>query len=313
MHKKFYGFFSAFLLALLTFSCSQQPIFWAIAQEIKLLDPSVKGNVHTIVRCANDLYTANGNIYRKPLATERGWKQISKPAGNAVYLAASDTHLYAMSATGKECQVYAMNVPGGEWQPVPGTSGKADEIVLFDNKLTSAPDSAAYVKVKGTVHLLDHATLGADQTPNGAGADTVAALGSKSAPLFFNTRAVCNGGAGNTYRADGKKVINISNGVEVSTSEEVTCLAFDSTNLRLIAGTKRGLEEIILDSSGDPQSTALLGANAEAAFGESEIFSLACFGIFDNDAIYAGVGKKGSSNHNALWGYYPSRGNWNYE
>lgn len=317
--KKIYGIISAVLLGLLIISCSscsQEPIFSAIAQEIKLLDPSIKGNVYSVVRSGDTLYTANGNIYRKPLATERGWEQISKPAGNAVYLAASDTHLYALSAESEIVTVYALAVTGGEWQPVPGAAGKADKVVIFDNKLTAAPDSAAYVRVDGKVYKLNGpapVSSLAEINTHGAGADTVAAVWSGGNILFVNTRAVCKGGAGIVYRADKKKITTIPPSSEVNTSDEVTCLAFDSTNLRLFAGTKRGLEEIILNNSGDPQSTALLGANAEAAFGESEIFSLACFGIFDNDAIYAGAGKASLSKYNALWGYYPSRGNWNYE
>ncbi len=98
----------------------------------------------------------------------------------------------------------------------------------------------------------------------------------------------------------------------VSTSEKVIGLAYVARENRLVAGTKKGAEEIKL-TSGTPQSAGLLGANAEAAFGESEIFSVACFGPDDNNTVYAGAGKAASNKYNALWGYYPARGNWNYE
>ncbi|WP_428770187.1 hypothetical protein V1L52_12825 [Treponema sp. HNW] len=326
-YKKIYAFVSAALLGLLIISCSQEPIFWAIDQEIKLTDPSIKGNVYSVVRSGSFLYTANGNIYKKPVKTERGWEKISKPAGNAVYLAASNSHIYALSAGGETVQVYALNVTGGEWQPVPGTSGKADEIVLFDNKLTSASDSAAYVRVGGKVYKLNGpapVSPLSEITTNGAGNKTLAAAyidgsesGSTAGDYFSDTRTFCSDGA-RLYSADGKTIkkgttnSDLTN-TSVSTSETVTCLVYDEKENRLIAGTKKGLEEIKLNGSGVPQKAGLLGANAEAAFGESEIFSVACFGGEDNNAIYAGAGRTASSKNNALWGYYPSRGNWNYE
>ena len=101
----------------------------------------------------------------------------------------------------------------------------------------------------------------------------------------------------------------------VQTAETITCLVCDSVNGRLIAGTKKGLEEIKLDGSKKPTSAGNLESNAEAAFGESEIFCVAVFHSTDgsNHTTYAGAGKASLSKYNALWGYYPSRGNWNYE
>lgn len=308
--------------AIILASCSQQPIFWAIEQEIKLAEPSIKGNVCSVVRCGNDLYAANGNVYKKPLKSVRGWKKISAPPNGAEYLASSDslpdTHIYAMSAHKNDCQVYVLD--GTTWKEVSGARGKADEVAIFDNGVNGTGRNA-YVRVNGKVFKLNGAdpvsALGSDITINGAGANTKAAAAGSSGDYFSDKRAFCSG-AGRLYSADGKTVkwgttnADLTN-TSVQTSEIITCLVCDAPNSRLIAGTKKGLEEIKLDGSNKPISTGILGSNAEAAFGESEIFCVASFDNADDNAIYAGTGKASASKHNALWGYYPSRGNWNYE
>ena len=322
-----YGLF-ALSAAIILASCSQLPIFWAIEQEIKLAEPAIKGNVYSVVRCGNYLYAANGNIYRKPLKSKRGWEKISKPEGNAVYLASSnsfiDTHVYALSAKGETVQVYVLD--GNTWEKVSGTSGKADEVVIFDNG-DIRDERYAYVRVKGKVFKLKGTNLvlsdnttpvsGSSITTNGAGPKTVAAARRGSDDYFSDTRAFCSG-AGKLYSADGKTVkwgttdTDLTN-TSVQTSEIITCLVFDVANSRLIAGTKKGLEEIKFDGSKKPISAGILESNAEAAFGESEIFCVASFDNDDNNAIYTGTGKASASKRNALWAYYPSRGTWNYE
>ena len=320
MHKRIYELF-VLSAAIILASCSQQPIFWAIEQEIELAEPSIKGNVYSVVRYGNDLYTANGNVYKKPLKSVRGWKKISAPPKSAVYLASSSTHVYALGAHKNDCQVYVLD--GNTWQEVSGTSGKAEDkdetkkIVIFDNGV-SGVGRLAYVRVGGKVFLLGAASLSTEKTgTNGAGANTKAAAAGSSGDYFSDKRAFCSDGS-KLYSADGKTVkwgttnADLTN-TSVQTSEIITCLVCDAANSRLIAGTEKGLEEIKLDLSKKPISAGILGSNAEAAFGESKIFCVASFDNDDNNAIYTGTGKASASKHNALWGYYPSRGNWNYE
>jgi len=320
-----YGLF-ALSAAIILASCSQQPIFWAIEREIELAEPAIRGNVYSVVRCKDYLYAANGNVYRKPLKSERGWEKISKPEGNAVYLASSNYfpttifYVYALSAKGESVQVYSYNPNTNTWQEVSGASGKANEVVIFDNG-DIRDGRNAYVRVGGKIFKLNGAdpvsALGSNITTNGAGANTKAAAAGSSGDYFSDNRPFCSG-AGKLYSADGKTVkwgttdTDLTN-TSVQTSEIITCLVFDVANSRLIAGTKKGLEEIKFDGSKKPISAGILESNAEAAFGESEIFCVASFDNDDNNAIYTGTGKASASKHNALWGYYPSRGNWNYE
>lgn len=321
MHKRIYGLF-VLSAAIILASCSQQPIFWAIEREIELEEPAIRGNVYSVVRCDNDLYAANGNVYKKPLKSVRGWKKISAPPNGAEYLASSSTHVYALGAHGNDCQVYVLD--GTTWKEVSGASGKAEDkdetkkIVIFDNGVSGA-GRLAYVRVGGKVFLLGAASLSTEKTgTHGAGPKTVAAAAGSSDDYFSDKRAFCSG-AGKLYSADGKTVkwgttdTDLTN-TSVQTSENITCLVhvFDGTNEYLIAGTKKGLEQIILEG-GVPKSAGILGSNAEAAFGESEIFCVAFFPDGSNYAIYAGTGKASASKRNALWAYYPSRGTWNYE
>lgn len=332
MHKGMYGLV-ALSAAIILASCSQQPIFWAIEREIELEEPAIRGNVYSVVRCGNDLYAANGNVYKKSLKRERGWEKISAPPNGAEYLASSDslpdTHIYAMSAHKNDCQVYVLD--GTTWKEVSGASGKAEDkdetkkIVIFDNGVNGTGRNA-YVRVNGNVYKLEGtkavSLLSAESSGHGESAKTVAAVQVGSDDYFWNTRAFCKNGT-NLYSADGKTIkhsttfanlATASANTSVQTSENITCLVhvFDGTNEYLIAGTKKGLEQIILEG-GVPKSAGILGSNAEAAFGESEIFCVAFFNVADKNAIYAGVGKASASKHNALWAYYPSRDTWNYE
>jgi len=320
MHKRIYELF-VLSAAIILASCSQQPIFWAIEQEIKLAEPSIKGNVYSVVRCGEYLYAANGNVYRKSLKSVRGWIEFPKPEeGRTTHLASDGTNLYALNAQTSSgttnYQVWVSPTASGSWQKISGASGS--DVVIFDNG-----DVNAYVRVNGKVFKLNGAdpvsALGSNITTNGANAKTIAAARFGSPDYFSDTRAFCARGSTNLYKAADKTISYSTDGStytpSISTSENITCLiyVFDGTNERLIAGTKKGLEEIILDGSGVPKSAGILGSNAEAAFGESEILSVAFFRNDDNNAIYAGTAKAASSKHNALWGYYPSRGNWNYE
>lgn len=319
MHKRIYGLF-VLSAAIILASCSQQPIFWAIEQEIELAEPSIKGNVYSVVRCGNYLYAANGNVYRKSLKSVRGWIEFPKPEeGRTTHLASDGTNLYALNAQTSSgttnYQVWVSPTASGSWQKISGASGS--DVVIFDNG-----DVNAYVRVNENVKTLNGTTTLAPPSwaaTNGAGAKTVAAVRFGSEDYFSDTRAFCARGSTNLYKAADKTISYSSNGTtytpSVNTSEKITCLIHvqDGTDERLIAGTKKGLEQIILDGSGVPKSAGILGSNAEAAFGESEIFCVAFFRDGSNYAIYTGTGKASASKHNALWGYYPSRGNWNYE
>lgn len=342
MHKKnrsaffiisaLYGaslFAIAFMFSL--FSCSHEPIFWAIDREIKLREADIKGNVYSIILHRNHLYAANGQIYAKSLNSEGGWTlfPFPQPDGYISTLASgsdgTNAYLYALAMQRDEQQVWVLGTSG--WQKIEGASSGSllgsKAIALFDNGGNAAGINA-YIRVNGKVYKLNGinpvSSLGANITNNGASDKTVACAHLGGNDWFSDTVSICSTNgipAAKLYKASGKTISYSTDGTNytssVSTGETITCIAYDKANNRLIAGTKKGLEAIPLNSTGVPQSAGTLESNAEAALGTSEIFSVASFGDADGNALYAGAGKEKTTKTNALWGYYPWRGNWNYE
>ncbi len=90
------------VLAIFSFSCDNDPIFYNIAKEVPLLDSVVTGNVYSMVEYGENLYAANGKIFTKGKTEEvtsekNPWKLVEKPAGSIIRLASTDSHLYALS------------------------------------------------------------------------------------------------------------------------------------------------------------------------------------------------------------------------
>lgn len=92
------------LLSVFVFTSCQDVIFDDIRKEVKLEDAQITGSVNSIVWFGSDIYTQNGNIWKKSaenLNSAHNWGQTSKPTDvTADYkyvnkLAADSTYLYA--------------------------------------------------------------------------------------------------------------------------------------------------------------------------------------------------------------------------
>ena len=104
MTRKYaYAAFMLFSAAFFFVGCSQEPIFYAIEQEIKLSENrKLAGNVYSIIEINGTVYACNGAVYRKENRTEaNGWQDVSLAMtggtvpGKVVRLApgySSDTH-----------------------------------------------------------------------------------------------------------------------------------------------------------------------------------------------------------------------------
>ncbi len=316
-----------FLLLFLLIACEQGIIFHDIALEIELEEPNILGNVNSIVKLNGMLYTQNGNIYNKGLTQERGWTKMSAP-GRVTALASNATHLYALTAeqTDDEGEAHAYTVWAsvdgtGNWTKVTGAAS-VNTIVLFDNGvLGDADDSTdrkAYVRIEGEVKELIGTVMGSAITTHGADSSTVAAARSNGNDYFSNTRAFCSTGT-KLYSVINDVIHSSStNTAEAPTWDDLEVSITDATVMvyaddKLYIGTSLGLEQVSLDASGDPSQATNLPSNAEATTGEKEISALGYFSSFGNNAIYAGATERYSLIGNGLWGYYPSRGNWNFE
>ncbi len=316
-------------------ACEQGVIFHDIALEIELEEPNVIGNVNSIVRLGNNLYTQNGNIYRKPLKSVRGWTKITAP-GRVIALASNESDLYALTAEQvdddgyiHDYQVYALVSGGGNWVEVSGASievnsetDKTSMVALFDNGVigdnAGSTGRNAYIRIEGVVKQVTGSTMGATVSGSGVSTTTIAAARALGVDYFSNTRSFCSDDTLLYSIRDGKVKTSTTNADDswkdsgVSISDDTMLIFADDI---LLAGTLTGLQQVSLDSTTkEPTSTSDLPSNAEATTGEKEISAIGYFSTFDNEAIYAGAYEQYSTSiTSGLWGYYPSRGNWNFE
>jgi len=94
---------SLFFLAL-TFilcSCNRDPVFFNISEEVKLLDPQIKGVPTNFVIYDGRMYVASGNnlfVYKKG-TDQMYWDKEAQPGGNILQIAATGSYLYALCST----------------------------------------------------------------------------------------------------------------------------------------------------------------------------------------------------------------------
>lgn len=323
------------LLLVLFVSCDQAPIFYDIAREIELAEPNVQGDVHSIVKLKDKLYTQNNKIFSKDLKDPQGWTVSTKPEGRVVKLASDDKHLYAVTAEqlenvdGKQKFKYILwsSEDGtGTWNDIETKEFTIEDddddnsgIVLFDNGVNEATGRNAYFRVDGKVYnLTTTGSKGTEVTGSGVGKATVAAAKGPSKDYFSDSLVFCSSGSKLYSIKDGKVATSTDNENWISSSVSVSnTTAMTYGYDKLYVGTTAGVEQVNLDGvGGDPESVSShTGSNAEAALGGRYIISIATFGAIDENAIYAGaISLTSSKNHShALWGYYPDRDNWNYE
>ncbi|MDR0624189.1 MAG: hypothetical protein LBG10_07140 [Treponema sp.] len=99
------GFLFILLLAPLFFgACNQDPIFYNISKEVKILEPRIKGTPTNIVSFDGKIYVANrSSLYRYgPRTAEQKpvWDNPPQPGGDIRGLAATGTYLYALTGNG---------------------------------------------------------------------------------------------------------------------------------------------------------------------------------------------------------------------
>jgi hypothetical protein len=125
--KRVPGLLILFLVSLFFGSCNQDAIFYNISQEVKLLEPRIKGTPTNIVHFGNYIFVANRSSlhrYGKPPGnTEPAWDSaeppLVQPGGEIWGLAATNDHLYVLTGGGLK-RLSAANVVtgGGNWEPV---------------------------------------------------------------------------------------------------------------------------------------------------------------------------------------------------
>ncbi len=93
--------FFAVLMLISSLSCSNDPIFATIENEVPLRDPSFRGSVDSLVQFNNYLYACNGTLKRKAGKARAGqWYNVSLPSGayrcSALAVTPSGNMMYAV-------------------------------------------------------------------------------------------------------------------------------------------------------------------------------------------------------------------------
>ncbi|MDR3355814.1 MAG: hypothetical protein LBO04_01340 [Spirochaetaceae bacterium] len=111
--KRIALFISAVFLA----ACAQDPIFMMISNEVEPKDPLISGSPSKLVKAGNDIYVANGKLWKY---ASGGWSRAGGPS-NVYDIAAAGTTLYMLSIKGSRFTVYKRN--GTVDTPLPNSSG----------------------------------------------------------------------------------------------------------------------------------------------------------------------------------------------
>lgn len=143
-------------LALLTITftaagCSQDPIFATIEKEVKLKDPTIVGQITSLVDDGTDVYATNGKIYKRT-AGKGSWNTISHPDYRCAFLATDTTNkkLYGLfqNENWSYASVQMLNVDGS-WTAVTGLPGNVVKIGSGDGNIfaftgTASPNYSVY-------------------------------------------------------------------------------------------------------------------------------------------------------------------------
>ena len=319
MKNKIISLFLLVLLSLTVISCSHDVIFHDIANEVKLVNPEINGNVYSIVPLNGKLYVENGSIYEKANpGSAHGWTNFSKPAGSSIIRLASDADtLYAMDTN---FDVYA-NQYSTSWSG--WTKVASGVLALFDNQVMdntafTTTGRAAYITAGDeSVKKLNGTGTPSAETATDTFAATndyikAAASTDNGATTVFSSNSIFCAQGTNLYSIDyGNTTIRYSTN-DGSTwtnggSVDATAMSICPYGANLLIGTVDGYQISAL-SSAIPSSGYNSSTNAESLISNNrQIITIKAFG----SAVYAGVISETSTQYSKLWGYFGI--SWNYE
>lgn len=333
-------------IAILAFSLTacQDPIFFHIEQEVKLEEPTILGDIYTIVRFSvfgNEmLYLANGNIYSKFAAndTHGSWTKMSAPEGHVHSLAADQDYLYAFvykhtaeNGTGEteltSRKIYYSPDYGASWylHPISRSISQTYEdqtVILMSTNAPQVAHRKAFVRIDSTVFSL-----------NGASYSALTAANSKSCVwwnsnvLFFDCFGSCTDetstqDATRIYFGDGTYLKYTTDGNISSTRitdtirGEITALAV--MNGSVLVSTTAGSALVDWNTGAELNFTNLTSTvsslyenhTALAVYPErTATLNI----IYSSNQVYGTGSNSALFTHEGLWAYYPSRGTWNIE
>lgn len=335
------------ILAIFT-ACKQAPIFYDIAQEIELSDPTIKGKVISMKRLGTDepftIYAANQDLNVKA-ASEQRWEKVSGvPGSKVVSLACDKDYLYIGTdpTSNGTITVYCHKVTENGTLDSESSWKEVDSGVsrLFDNQSFGSNAKAYFVKnvetgdgenktITPTVFALSGESKPTDQSDAKSvfGNPIITAVhlgGTDGTDYFLGAPSVVIDDY--VYVADDKTIKSANQTVldailaktegaefEATSKTESTITSLSVNGLNLYAGTTDGFEVASLDNTytGKLKSFGKPGNNAESAFGTREVLGIWNFDNKDN--FFVSVTSSLSSSYDALWGFNTSNSKWNIE
>lgn len=322
---------------LLSFSCTNAPIFAAIEQEVKLKPASVSGVIRSApVAIGSTLYVANGRLFQKTKGNTEKWEEVNRP-GYCTSIATDGTTLYGtFNGSG-----YQYNSSG--WTPITG----ADIIYVSGSSHIGGGTATVFAidaahklyTVSGTTATFK-AQLASDEILRGAvggycitNKQMYAAVGAVPAGApSGNVQSMCAGpGANSFFVASGNTLYCYSGGswksCNYSSAAALSITYLEAKKLVLIA-TGTGYREIKLnDAAPDNLSLAfeIQPGSAQSSIPASIIHQYYnSVGKWRGDPIYAVSSGTGysiyagaldeSTRNTGLWGFYnPGQLEWNRE
>ena len=337
------------ILAIFTFSCENEPIFYNIAKEVPLLDSVVTGNVYSIVQQGEYLYAANGKIYKKGKNEEvtsenNPWKLVDKPDGKIIRLAATDSYLYALSVAdpinGSENYTIYVSPVGNQlsWEAI---SVSGNVTAIFDNEAYDDPSKLkAFYSTKDGVFALNGKIAETTNlktetnfisTRKETNSEEEASFAVKAATVgditvFSDDLSLCSDREKYFYKVDEKFIKYSTDGtnwtkVSLEISDSASACYYESDgNAWIYVGTAPydgpGLQAVNLSNGIPTVISEPVGKNIASCFDDTQVIGLYPY-PYGTGKIYAAsvilLSTAAFSNDNQLWGFYPDRDSWNRE
>lgn len=282
--------------------------------------------------------------------TQNPWKVVEKPAGKITRLASTDTHLYALSTLDpiNGSDTYAIYVTSnllGNTKPTWTKVEVSNAKTIFNNE---APPStgklkAYYSTIEGIYELIDGeasstnlktekniiSTKTDEDEKSASCAVKAAYIETDDTTLFSDDSSFCSDRKNTFYKVDEKLIKYSTDKGETWTSvtpdisdSQSACYYEHNGNSWIYVGTAPydgpGLQVVNLDNNNIPTTTVSepVGQNVASCLDDTQVIGLYPF-PYNTGKLYAAsviiFSTSALSNDNQLWGYYPSRNNWNRE
>lgn len=338
-------FISSILGALIILSgCTNEPIFAAIEQEVKLKDPTMRGTVTSLVSAGSNIYATNGQIYKKT-GGAGNWNEFGSPDFRCAELASDGTNLYGIFQNENFEITSLQKFDGSGWTAVTGISG-IQKIGSGNGRIYAFTGSGSSWDVyitpnAGSTSLTAVAIATGLSIPVGSAGDYFATTtgvyrydsvavaagfptsGIKGITVNSDGSSIYIVDAGSVYRYDGNAWSTYTHSVGSPTG--IAYLSAGGKKLLLISGAK-GYGEITLGATDEmtgylnPGTSAVSSISTEAQaqysnsiaqWNLSNIFAVTTNIPGNSYVIYAGII---DTRYDGLWAYYSdTQTEWNRE